>query len=115
MELKRWKNAEATEAVVAEARRYDVALWEALKELVKRYPPKHGDAEALWDANAPYLVLMTLQGQGVGIWDGRWDEFYTDTDQVEEFLKDRLRSFSDGTGSGSLENALMDAADETCR
>lgn len=114
-ELSCYDEAEATPEVQAEAKRYDKALAEALSDLVEKYPPKNGaTADDLWDAKGPYLVLMTLRGEGVGIWDGRWDEFYDDTKKVETFLEKRLGKFADDTGGGSLEEAFINAAFETC-
>ena len=106
-------DVELTESVTDLAERYDAALWRALNDLVARHPPEGGaGAQDLWDADAPYLVLMTLQEQGVGVWDGRWDEFYEDTDDVVEFLKQRLGQFESGSGSGeffeTIDAALYD-------
>jgi len=115
MELENWKDAEPNDEVFEVAREYDQALREAFEELVEKYPPENdGAADDLWNANGPYLVLMTLQGQGVGIWDGDWVDFYEDTDRAEKFLKGKLRKFSDGTGAGKLEEAFMNAASESC-
>jgi hypothetical protein len=97
------------------AAEYDSELAAALDEVVRTVPPAGGaDADDLWDAEAPYIVLMTLRGEGVGIWDGRWDRFYTDREikRVEAILERRLRRFADDTGSGSLEEAFMNAASE---
>jgi len=113
MELENWKDARATDTVVEEAARYDAALADALDALVIECPPERGTADDLWDANGPYLVLMTLRGEGVGIWDGDWESFYPDTSEAELFLKARLSRFADVTGGGSFGVALMNAADET--
>jgi hypothetical protein len=108
-------NADRTEEVYEAAMAYDKALMAALEELVEAHPPDEGaTAQDLWDANGPYLVLMTLRGEGVGIWDGDWVEFYEDTEEAEEFLKKKLKKFSDGTGGGSLEEAFSNAAYQTC-
>jgi len=108
-------DAECTDKCIAVAKEYDAALATALDELVVKYPPKDGaTADDLWDAEAPYLVLMTLRGEGVGIWDGDWEDFYDDTKPVEEFLKSKLGHFADDTGGGTLNQAFDDAAFETC-
>lgn len=108
-------NAEVTSEVRSVAAEYDAALWVALNDLLHVHPTDNGaDAADLWNAEAPYLVLMTLRGEGVGIWDGRWDEFYSNTKPVEEFLKRKLKRFADGSGSGKLEEAFMEAAYESC-
>lgn len=106
--------ADVTEEVYEEARKYDTALAAALEELVRKHPPKGGaTADDLWNTNAPYLVLMTLQGQGVGIWDGDWDVFYSDTKPAEKFLKQKLHRFADDSGAGSLNEAFDNAAYQT--
>jgi len=115
MELGDWKDAEANDEVREVAAEYDAALREALEELVKKYPPQNdADADDLWRRNAPYLVLMTLRGEGVGIWDGDWTDFYEDTDKAESFLKKKLGKFADGSGAGKLEEAFQTAASESC-
>lgn len=115
MELENYQDAEPNEGVVEVARAYDSALWLALNELVDRLPPENGaSAEDLWDAEAPFLVLMTLRGEGVGIWDGSWDEFYSDTDAAGNFLEARLKQFASGSGSGLFEGACVAAAEESC-
>lgn len=114
-EMTRPQDAEPNEAVFEEARAYDKALKSALEELVEKFPPMDdATADDLWQAQAPYLVLMTLRGEGVGIWDGDWDHFYEDTDEASEFLKKKLGKFADDTGAGSLEEAFLEAAEESC-
>lgn len=115
MELDNWKGADPNEEVFEVAREYDKALRSALDEVTRKYPPDNdATAEDLWQAEAPYLVLMSLRGEGVGIWDGDWDGFYEDTEAVEEFLKKKLRSFADNTGGGKLADAFRSAAEESC-
>jgi len=101
--------AYATEEVRQLASEFDDAVYDALEEVVRRYPPK-GDATAedLFDADGPYNILMTLRGEGVGIWDGRWEEFYDDTEEVERLLKQKLVKWAD-----KLEDAFHNAAYET--
>ncbi len=115
MELENWKDAEVNDEVLEVARDYDAALMKALEELVKAHPPENeASAEDLWAAEAPFLVLMTLRGEGVGIWDGDWSRFYEDTDEAEEFLKKKLGKFADGSGAGLFAEACMSAATESC-
>lgn len=73
-------------------------------------------AEALTEAlmskhDAAYAVFMTLNGEGVGIWDGRWSEMFSDTqiDTLKGFLSSRLDTFADYTGGGSLNEAFDSA------
>jgi len=108
-------DAHATEEVGKEYNNYVVALEDALVKLV-------GDemAEEMMSDDAPYAVLMTLMGHGVGIWDGRWDEYESDSlskgidlAALEAALKQALGSYADDTGGGSLNDAINNAAYET--
>jgi hypothetical protein len=72
--------------------------------------------EDVMACSAPLDVLMTLNEEGVGIWDGRWDHFFEDPDDIERLerrLKERLQKYADFTGGGSLNEALMKAAFES--
>lgn len=97
---------------------YEVALRWTLDEVVMRFPPNDGaTSEELYDDNAPYLVLMTLRGEGVGIWDGDWDAHY-DSEQVRkvgDLLKRKLSMYADETGGGKVEDALRDAVWEAAK
>ncbi len=67
----------------------------------------------LWDdGDASLNVLMTLNGEGVGIWDGRWDEYFTEPEieRLTRELKRKLGRYADETGGGSVNEALMEAA-----
>jgi hypothetical protein len=115
MELKDWESGYANDELREVANEYDHALWLTLNELADEHPPENGGSAAdLWAAEAPYLVLMTLGGEGVGIWDGSWDEFYSNTDAAQKFLKKCLTRFSDSTGAGLIDDALLVAAEESC-
>lgn len=99
-------------------REYEAALQWALDEVVMRHPPNDGASAAdLYADNAPYLVLMTLQGQGVGIWDGDWDSHYDQSQikNVERTLKNKLKMYADDTGSGKIVEALNDAVYDAMR
>lgn len=63
------------------------------------------------DHDAPYAVFMTLNGEGVGIWDGRWAEMFSDAqiESLSKHLEGRLSDFANDSGSGSVNEAL-DAA-----
>ena len=113
-----------TPAVRTEIGKFDTALERALNEWFQKRPLSDfkGDVRdmvrALMDADATYLVLMTLRGEGVGIWDGSWDRFFTnrqDLSDIQRFLEQKLRNFADDTGSGSLNLAFDDAAFEAAK
>jgi hypothetical protein len=110
------EGVEITDELEDEVEAYEAALQDALELVAKGFPPSSDvTAEDLWDAEASYLVLMTLRGEGVGIWDGSWDEFFDEREieDVERLLKSKLRSFADESGGGSLNEALMNAVDDT--
>ena len=120
MGKRRFHCDEVPETVRTVAQQYDEAVWKALHELVKNHPPDDSDIEAedIWhDGDAPYLILMTLRGEGIGIWDGSWRDFY-DEDRLErrgdvaKFLRSRLQQFADDTGSGELNLALSEAVED---
>jgi len=119
------RDAESTDEVEAEAERYEAAVEAALLKYVTTTPltgegygeDPETDAWELLDEEGPYLILMTLNGTGVGIWDGRWDHFFADPKReipkLTQFLKQELSSFADDTGGGSLNEAFANAAWET--
>lgn len=103
-----------SDIVTDAAEKYDESLKEALQELVQQYPPKEGNAEDLWNADAPYLVFMTLSGAGVGIFD-EWERFYdysrlVSEGDVNKFLTEKLQRFVDITGGGLLNDVFDDVA-----
>lgn len=103
-----------SDALVRVAEEYDGAVEIALGEMVKVFPPKGGATpEDIFEADGAYNILMTLRGEGVGIWDGRWEEFYDDTEGPEQFLKDTLSQYADDTGGGKLNEAFDNEAHET--
>lgn len=109
------EEAHATEAVFKEAERFDAAVQAALQDLVKLVPPAGGaSARDLYETEGPFLILMGLTGSGIGIED-EWGDFY-DGDKLgyaRDFLEERLGSFADDVGTGSLVNAFDEAAYET--
>jgi hypothetical protein len=58
--------------------------------------------------------MLTLRGEGAGIWDGRWDEYFTEEQirRLQPFLKDRLGDYADDTGTGKLNDAIREAAED---
>lgn len=117
------RDAEATPEVKKEAQKFEAAVEKALKAWVKKYPLAEGyDVSDLMDESRSggqggYKVLMTLRGEGVGIWDGDWDHFFNDSKKeikaLQRFLGKKLSSFADETGTGSLNQAFDNAAYET--
>ena len=116
MEIDDPSSAHATDEVFEEAERFDESLRDLLLDIVEELPPRDdATARDLYAGNGAYLVLMTLRGEGVGIWDGDWDQFYDEQDLelVEEALKKGLAEYADDTGGGTLTEALRSAAEET--
>lgn len=98
-------------------RKFESQVERALEEWAAKNPLR-GDYEAddLMDDSGPYNILMTLRGEGVGIWDGRWDHYFQDRRDIkrlERFLTKKLGRWADDTGSGILNNAFMDDAYES--
>lgn len=66
----------------------------------------------LYEDEAGYAVLMTLRGEGVGIWDGRWDHFFRPAslrvamDSLKRTLQRDLGRWADVTGGGVLNDAF---------
>jgi len=111
--------AKATPEVLKEAKKFEKDLEKALKEWVKKSPLKDPyDVDDLMDAEGAYLVLMTLRGEGVGIWDGDWDEYFVnpraDLKVLDKFLERKLGRYADDAGTGSLNMAFDNAAYDTC-
>lgn len=109
-----WKITKDIERQVA---KFESDLMKVLDAWVKKNPLKDMfNADTLMDADGGYNVFMTLRGEGVGIWDGRWDEYFNDPKKdiksLEKVLKQKLRKYADDTGGGSLNQAIDDAAYE---
>lgn len=108
-----YRRLEVTDELREVAKEYEAALWIALSELVSAYPPK-GDADAndlVDEGDAPYNVYLTLVGSGVGIDDGRWEQFYDDRtiEKVRDFLEGKLGRWADDSGAGKLNTAIDNA------
>ncbi len=67
----------------------------------------------MMEADAPVDLYHTLQGAGVGIWDGRWERWLTPEliRKAEEYLTIRLQGWADGAGGGRLDEEFADAVD----
>jgi hypothetical protein len=69
--------------------------------------------DLIYDGEGAYAVLMTLRGEGVGIWDGRWDYQLNPAviRRLVPCLQNALSGWADSTGGGAFNDALRDAAD----
>ncbi len=70
-----WRKARASEETIALAEKFIQAVKNSIDTWGASFSEEATDE--LFGANAPYLVLMTLRGEGVGIWDGSWDKLLT--------------------------------------
>jgi hypothetical protein len=120
MGLPRANEAYATSEVEREVSKFEDKAEDALEKWVNKNPDALNEGytyEDLWDEEGPYLIAMTMMGHGVGIWDGSWDRFFADRGRkikdLQKFLKRELSRILNDTGSGSLGNALINAAYET--
>lgn len=108
-----------TDDLIRVVTEYEDALRSALEEVVEKYPPAdEASADELFDDEAPYLVLMTLMGHGVGIWDGSWREHYDGDKEiapVQELLEKKLGRYADSSGSGAIVEAMDEAVYEAMR
>ncbi len=112
-----------TEEVAETAALFEEVLHKALSRWIQAFGQfaLHPDVtvdDFMDEGEAAYNVLMTLRGEGVGIWDGRWDKFFVvDPEEgiknLGEFLKLKLGKFADDTGGGMLNDAFQNAAYET--
>lgn len=106
---------EVTREIEKEVEKFGRDLDKVLQQWVKKYPLKEGhDVSDL--PNAEFLVFMTLRGEGVGIWDGDWDKFFNDPKKeikaLQKFLEQKLKKYANVGGSGSINEALDNAAYE---
>ena len=112
--------AEATSEVKALAKKFERDLEKTMEAWHKKNPGAlvdGTDVDDLLDDGAAYLVLMTLRGEGAGVWDGDWDHYFTDGDRgiktLERFMGPKLSQYADDSGTGSLNDAFEAAAYET--
>ena len=119
-EIENSREAEATSAVKTLAKKFERDLEKAMEGWHQKNPDalvEDMEVDDLLDDGAAYLVLMTLRGEGVGIWDGDWDHYFVDGDRgikvLERHLEQKLGQYADDTGGGSLNEALEEAAYET--
>ncbi len=121
-DLQCWKQAHASTETRRLAQEYEEAVWHFIVHDLLRpgMPrPRHGvNAEDIFDANAPYLILMTLMGHGVGIWDGSWDGFYAPLHlrlggPIDKLVDEKLGHWADDMGGGKLIESFRDDAYKT--
>lgn len=111
-----FRDADITPKLQGAVERYESQLVKVLERWIKLHPPKSGMGFGdVWNADAPYNVLMTLRGEGVGIWDGRWDAFYSEAEirELQKYLNKELAKVADNTGGGWLNEAFDSAVYET--
>lgn len=100
---------------------YTAELSTALFQFVQQ--ETRWDDDRVWDlvetlmteGDAALNVLLTLQGAGAGIWDGRWEPYMKEDEiaRLQRFLKARLGTYADDTGAGELNMAIETAALES--
>jgi len=82
------RDAHATPAVHRAADSFKEGVRRVLAAFIRTHPTKDGSTadDIVNDRLGVYLVYVTLEGHGVGTWDGRWDHLW-DRDDIEEFNK----------------------------
>lgn len=118
MEKENWESCYATADVIKCYILWEKALHSALLEVVTTQPELLTEGTTLQDiieCDAPYNVLMTLRGEGVGIWDGRWDHLFMDgmIPELERYLEDHKELQKYCCSGGLLDDAFMIAVDDT--
>lgn len=95
-------------------------MWEAsVQTTLRGWAKKHVRPEpdkwatiVILNGYAPLNVWLTVAGHGVGIWDGRWDEFFPGGG--EKYLENLQRHLERYLGfwMDRIDHALMDAASD---
>lgn len=97
-------------------------VWGRFGVAVDRVLEKHLTPEEYWEVTSGEGeesikgdVYATLTGQGVGIWDGRWDGYMSEAKlkKIQVELKKGAGQWADDTGGGKLNIAFQDAAFES--
>jgi hypothetical protein len=98
------------------------ALWErGVSNALRRWASKPAHARMMRvsvyvllsaEKYAAYDVFQTLAESGVGIWDGRWNQYFVDSDNLEN-LQRHLKKWLGGAYM-KMEQALEDEAYDQC-
>ncbi|MBD3404326.1 hypothetical protein GF420_15660 [candidate division GN15 bacterium] len=88
---------------------YDEKVEEVLEKFVAKWPlaEEYTVQDLIDEGSASFNIYMTLEGHGVGIWDGRWDHFWDSQrvmDALMETIKDELREYVCDMEPGKLQN-----------
>ena len=107
------ENAYATEKLQQVYTKFETAVYEAL-ENYDFDDLLNGDFTFLdlYHDDGPFQVLMTLNGEGVGIWDGSWDHYFRDPKDIkalQTYLGEVLLGWAESTGTGKLNDAIETA------
>jgi hypothetical protein len=92
--------------------RYESELYDVLMEWTKKVPPM---TDEVWVDSTPYDIFATLSGEGVGIWDGRWDHLYNEREikaLINYLQHSKVSKAVDDTGGGWLNDAFEHVAYE---
>ncbi len=104
------RDAKVTAELRAAADEFELAIDDALDVCLDKFPPAVDPARLYGDPATALDIFMTLSGEGVGIWDGRWDLYYPDAkprhwNRLQSCLRSELKK-----PYHRLESALIDAA-----
>lgn len=96
---------------------FEKDLRKTLKEWGKSRDFDEEEVDELMDDGAAGDVYLTLEGAGVGIWDGRWDDRMAhvrgwDSDKMIAHLRKKLGKYVDSASGGTLQWAMMDAVNK---
>lgn len=82
---------------------------DAIAEALLEFDPK---TEVFDEPGWALDVYLTIMEHGAGIWDGRWERYYNEADiaALQRFLKLRLRSWAESSGTGTFNEAIANEA-----
>ena len=104
------RDAEVTTELQAAAATFECSVDEALDVCLDKYPTAVDPSPLYGDPATALDIFLTLSGEGVGIWDGRWDIYYPDAkprhwNRLQSCLRSALKD-----PYRRLEDALVEAA-----